>query len=602
MAASYIKETGLSITGYTELYESTWSRLMEAQDEYPLPEYSNQGMLITWRISFNKVQRQNDDAAQLLRMWGFLARDDMRYGFLVPVFVSDTPSGLNSRGRTAQKPLRFHFRKLKMKLGFANPTSARQSHRGGMKLQEWPEWLLRVSQDKQAFFNATRLLSRYSLINVQGGQEIYSIHPVLHEWMFHLSKSYDNEGAAILCGLAARLVSDQAIPDYQLDDFWPINRSLLPHAIEVCRRLDSWLYWNKTYDSKLCIEPTAMSSIGIIMYRMGHWSEAEKMCKRALDFGERTMAPEHPDILLAASVLGDVYRGQGKLAEAEKLHKQALNRHEKSLGPGHLNTLSSVRDIALIYLNRGELYEAEKMLQRVMDAYEKALGPEHLNTLLTVNRLGVCYAEQDKLVEAKRMHRRALDGLEKTVGPNHPETLFAVDNIGWIRREQGELDEAEKMHHRAINGFKEIVGSDHRFTLLSTLYLGYVYAEQGKLADAECIFKMILDRKEKGLGSSNSLVLKASRQLGLVYELQDKLEEAERMLKRSLDGHLETYGSEHRWNIHAASDLRRIQENLEESNEASTQASAATEEDEERSAEQQRESSSGSTNVHPDEA
>ncbi|KAI4732999.1 hypothetical protein E4T50_16445 [Aureobasidium sp. EXF-12298] len=76
-AAAYIGQTGVSIVQYLEYYDTMWKDLMEQQDEYPLQEYAERSVLTTWRLSYEQVKRQNEEASNLLQLWSFLYAGDL---------------------------------------------------------------------------------------------------------------------------------------------------------------------------------------------------------------------------------------------------------------------------------------------------------------------------------------------------------------------------------------------------------------------------------------------------------------------------------------------------------------------------------------------
>tara|TARA_R110002003_G_scaffold3248_1_gene24987 strand:+ start:3297 stop:3440 length:144 start_codon:yes stop_codon:yes gene_type:complete len=45
---------------------------MKIQERFPLEEYGDRSVLTTWTISYGQVQRQSEEAACLLKLWGFL--------------------------------------------------------------------------------------------------------------------------------------------------------------------------------------------------------------------------------------------------------------------------------------------------------------------------------------------------------------------------------------------------------------------------------------------------------------------------------------------------------------------------------------------------
>lgn len=93
---------------------------MKSEGRFPLEEYRDRSVLTTWTISYEQVQRQSQEAACLLKLWGFLDSGDMWYELIAA--HSDLEAGMDV-----------------------------------------PAWLLAFASDELAFDEAMGLLSHYSL-------------------------------------------------------------------------------------------------------------------------------------------------------------------------------------------------------------------------------------------------------------------------------------------------------------------------------------------------------------------------------------------------------------------------------------------------------
>ncbi|VBB78499.1 Putative protein of unknown function [Podospora comata] len=357
-AASYLRETRLDITSYVRLYKQQWDDLMrlDSESSLPLVDYEQGSVGTTWTISFKAIEASNGNASNLLRLWAFIDNKDLWYGLLQAAAY------------------------------------------GG---EQWPGWLCDIACNEVRFLDAARLLLRYSMIeareSVQGsgsgsGSSSYSIHPVVHRWTSHIQD--DNEKRLFL-QLAVRVVGF-SVPDSKTEDYWVLQRRLLPHA-ERC----SW--WAGGF--------------------RGGESDFE---------GINTTDATH--------MLGILYKDQGRLGEAEAMCQRALEGKEKALGPDHTSTLGTVNNLGLLYKDQCRLGEAEAMCQRALEGYEKALGPDHTSTLDTVNNLGILYAAQSRLGEAEAMYRRALSGFQTTLGPSHSKSQRAIRSIESLQQTQGTFD------------------------------------------------------------------------------------------------------------------------------------------------------------------
>ncbi|CAK7223200.1 hypothetical protein SBRCBS47491_005129 [Sporothrix bragantina] len=139
-AAAYRRETGLDITSYVRLYKQQWDDLMTSNIESgsPLMDYAQRSVGTTWTISFKAIETRSRNAANLLRVWAFIANKDLWYGLLQAAAVN---------------------REL------------------------WPEWLREMAYNEAKFLGTVRLLLRYSMIEVEESEQgSYNIHPVVHRW------------------------------------------------------------------------------------------------------------------------------------------------------------------------------------------------------------------------------------------------------------------------------------------------------------------------------------------------------------------------------------------------------------------------------------
>ncbi|KAI9712572.1 MAG: hypothetical protein M1828_001673 [Chrysothrix sp. TS-e1954] len=516
LAGSLVREMGWTFSTYNEQYEQQWLGLATEQDEYPLQEYEARGLLTTWLMSYNQVKNQSTDAVHLLRLWSMLSNKELPYKLIAAGRESDKDSG-ESR------------------------------------------WLLRIGGSKLAFSRLMRLLLRYSLADSNEAEEKYSMHSVLHEWVFYSSRNEDEAETNTMCWTAAAVIARQVPFEEARDDYWSVRRKLVPHASHVCRRAEQLLKSHQGEQDASERHSNAFS-LGHLIASVGRLEEAEKMYMRALQGYEKALGQEHTSTLDTVNHLGLLFTDQGKLKEAEKMYLRALQGYEKALGREHTSTLHTVNNLGNLYSDQGKLEEAEKMYMRALQGYEKALGQEHTSTLDTVNNLGNLFTDQGKLKEAEKMYLRALQGYEKALGREHTSTLNTVNNLGTLYKKQGKLDKAEKMYMRALQGTEKALGREHTSTLDTVNNLGLLFTDQGKLKKAEKMYMRALQGTEKALGREHTSTLDTVNNLGLLFGYEGKLEEAEKMYMRALQGYEAMLGAEHWKTCLVERNLRQLSE------------------------------------------
>ncbi|KAK4251063.1 kinesin light chain [Corynascus novoguineensis] len=438
-AASYFRESELNATTYVQLYKQQWDKLTRSDSETssPLVKYEQGSIGTTWTISFDAIRAQNENAANLLRLWALINNKDLWHGLL------------------------------------------QKARDDGDK---WPAWLIELASSEVKFLDAVQLLSRYSMIEAQDSMPgSYAMHPVVHRWASHILTRDKEEGFPRL----AVVLIGKSVPSNTAMDYLVFRRRLLPHAERIFR----WA--RQVYVDGDELEDTwtlnAIQHLGVLFEGQGRLGEAEAMYRRTLQGYDKALGPDHMLTVDTINKLGNVYRVQCRLEEAEAMYQRALQGYDKALVPDHTSTLGMVHDLGYIYADQGRLVEAEALYQRALQGRERVLGSNHTLTFETIQGIGNIYRAQHRLVDAERMFQRALQGKEKTLGPDHTSTLSAVHSLGNLYANQRRLLKAGAMYQRALQGYEKALGPDHSSTLITVHNLGNIYATQRRLDEAEQI-------------------------------------------------------------------------------------------------------------------
>jgi hypothetical protein len=186
-AASYLRQSGISVGKYIELYEQQWKGLMESQDRAgtPLHDYPERSVWTTWIISYHAIRAKSIAAANLLLLWACLDNKDVWYGLLAEAG--------------------------KKSIDVADSLS---------------EWLPNIVSNEVEFLGAIQLLRSYSLVEDVQDLASYTTHPVVHRWAFYMQ---DEEQRVVFTRLAVVVVG-WAVPDRSEKEHTTVQRRLLPHA------------------------------------------------------------------------------------------------------------------------------------------------------------------------------------------------------------------------------------------------------------------------------------------------------------------------------------------------------------------------------------
>lgn len=193
-AASYMRETGTSMTEYLEFYNTAWYDLMkdEARPESMLREYGSRSIQTTWTISFEYVKRKNEDAANLLQLWSHFDNRDI------------------------------WFELFNIRLKYSEELCVSP-----------PEWFHRVFFNKFSFGKTAATLLDYSLIEARHESDSYGVHPVVHEWC---RKTMDADRKRKSFTLALTVVTS-ALTNAAGIDYWKNQRRISPHSSRIIQQL-----------------------------------------------------------------------------------------------------------------------------------------------------------------------------------------------------------------------------------------------------------------------------------------------------------------------------------------------------------------------------
>ncbi|KAN0087059.1 hypothetical protein V8E54_000747 [Elaphomyces granulatus] len=476
-AASYMNQTGISVSTYLSLLERQENEIVELlsqdfEDEWRYVESKNP-VAVTWLISFHQIQGLNSLAADYL---SFMSCIDPR----------DIP------------------------LSLLPPDS---------------------SQVKQQI--ALGLLKAYSFITGQADDQTLSLHRLVHlatrNWLQSggmLEQWMVNTGKRVIDIFPSHVHENRIL--------W---RKYLPHALFI---LQSKEFQNDTRDREDLVQMVAqclysdgryheaevlfkevfekkrkrlkdddeemlnsMAWMASTYSEQGRWTEAEKLDVQVMETEKTVLGPEHPSTLTSMHNLASTYRNQGRWTEAEKLLVQVMETRKTVLGPEHPSTLASMHNLASTYLNQGRWTEAEKLFVQALETEKTVLGPEHPDTLTGMANLALTFWNQGRWTEAEKLKVQVMETRKTVLGPEHPDTLGSMHNLALTFWNQGRWAEAEKLGVQVMETFKTVLGPEHPNTLISMSSLFHTLKGLGRHAEALSLLQDCVQLQEQRLGPTH---------------------------------------------------------------------------------------------------
>jgi tetratricopeptide (TPR) repeat protein len=314
-AGAYIEESAISLADYLRHFQEQPKEILNRGKPTAYPET----VATTWRISFKAVEEKSTEAADLLRLFAFLASD------YIPRFLLVEGA------------------------------------------QHLPEKLCSAVNNKIGFNDAIAALRRYSLLGSTG--DGFSVHRLVQTVMLD---SLTEDEKKTWAKTAARLVYGVFPFDINDPKTWEKTSLLLPNALASSKHSE---------ELRVALEETSLLINGAGRYfrQRAEFQDAETAHRRALRIDEAIYGTDHPNVARDVNNLGLVLRDMGKLDEAKKCFERALKINEAVYGTDHPSMAIRINNLGGILQDLGELDEAKKCFDRALKVDEAVYGTDHPN-------------------------------------------------------------------------------------------------------------------------------------------------------------------------------------------------------------------------------
>ena len=569
-AGAYIEETGCNLAGYLQRYGQQRAYLLDRRgapgNDHP------QSVTTTFRLSMERVEREQHIAADLLRVCAVLHADAI-------------PEELFLEGATYLGPtletLAHNPCQLDQALAVLRSLSLvrRHSDMGMLSLHRLVQAVLRESMNEQAqdlwhrrvicalnaLFPAMTvessavvwrrcerflphvLVQSSAIPDHAGGAELAQ---VLWKAADYLREQAQNKRAALLYERAlhvGELAMGAAHPDlaYPLTGLAILYREqgefeqaepLFQHALQIREQALG-------LEHPLVAYP--LMGLAILSDEQGKSELAEDLYTRALQIRERALGLEHPLVALTLNNMAIHYKKRGEPARAESLYERALSIQVRVLGPGHSQLARSLYNLANLYIEQGKYEQAEPLLQRSLEIGEQAWRPEHPNVAYPLDGLAKLYIEQEKHEQAEQLSRRTLCLWEQAWGPEHVLLADPLHNLAILAQRQGKHEQAERLLRRALRIVEQEPGPGHPGLTRPLNSLANLFRDQGNYEQAQPLYQRARSLCEQHLGEIHPETAHILHDLAIFHQRQDQLDEARSLAERALSIRSQSLGITH---------------------------------------------------------
>lgn len=481
-AGAYIEETGCGLASYLNRYNMHQKELLQrrsaSQTDY------NDSVATTWSLSFQRIEKANRAAADLMRLCSFIEPDEIPE----EIFIKGAPD-----------------------LGLT---------------------LMPVATDELKLDQALEEILQYSLMKRNEKAKILSIHRLVQAV---LKARMSLKTQRLWAERAVRAVN-HTLPDIGWETL-SLGQRLLPHA-QACAVLI------ESYGFAFPEAADLLIWTGSFLIAHEDYIHEELVSQRASAFQDQ-MSGSTPFVTSIESFSqGSHLVEHNREKEAEPLYRQALTIQEQTLGPDHPDIATTIHDLGEILQSQSQYEQAEDLYHRALSIRQRVLGKEHPATVATLNSLGLLYWEQDRFKDAEEAFTEALNIVKSTMGSENPRTASILFNLGRLYKDLDKYKEAETFLKQAlaIREQRERSVDLGVANIISTL--GFLYLEQGKYSEAELYLQKALTLRQQGLGTTHPNTASSMISLGQYYNYRGNYKEAEVLLRQALVIYEQVLGSD----------------------------------------------------------
>jgi tetratricopeptide (TPR) repeat protein len=403
-AAAYIREASHDIFQFLPGYLND-RKFYHARTSRGNRMYSN-SLATTWHLSFQQVQKNSNDAAELLKLLAFLNPDGVLIEFL-------------ERGREGLTP----------------------------ELQA-------LVTDRKKLYDALAELTRFSLI---GRQNECSPRITIHRLVQSIIQ--DDMSPLHFSAMTTTVVG-LCESGFPRTDYW------MGETLEL-RQLGR-KYQDQVFLPLRALGHVASIGMANVMYRVGaflletgDYQQAEEFSAKAVIIMEVLKGAEHSDTLVVTNLLAAACRLQGKWDRAQKLEENVLELRERLCGQDDPDTLRAMGNLATTHRQRGKWDLARNLEENVLEARERLFGQEHPDTLWAMANLGYTYGCLGAISTSIEFLETAVAKQNRILGHEHPDALPARRYLALSYEKDGRLGPAIALLDDTLEVQTRILGELH---------------------------------------------------------------------------------------------------------------------------------------------
>jgi tetratricopeptide (TPR) repeat protein len=270
---------------------------------------------------------------------------------------------------------------------------------------------------------------------------------------------------------------------------------------------------------------------GIAEYRLGHFAEADRLLRRALEYAEQ----DH-DVFSAALnrvALGDIYQAQGQFRKAQQIYEEGISIFRQTK---RVHALAiTLRNLAAVLTAQRKYTESIRHLEEASMLAKTIVPVDFELELRILETFGVTYFGQRKVDKALESFKRSIELVSaRGFGMSDLNLGQMLNNLANVYAYKRQYGWAEDTYIRALRVTEEQFGRNHRQFANILNNLGYLYMTIGRYEEAEVQVRQSLAIAEGSELGLDDVVIRSLHALGKIHMKRNEDEQAEATLSRAL--------------------------------------------------------------------
>ena len=272
---------------------------------------------------------------------------------------------------------------------------------------------------------------------------------------------------------------------------------------------------------------------------------ARKYYENALSMHLRHFSPDHTDVAIIYTHLGDIHLRLGDIEQAKKYQERALAIWLKKLGPDHLDVANTYSRLGHIHEQLGDIEQAKEYQERALAIWLNKLGPDHTDVATAYSQLGDIHLRLDDIEQAKEYQELALAIWLKKLGPDHSDVATIYRKLSDIHLRLGDIKQATKYQERTLVILLNRLSPDHTDVATAYSQLGDKHLRLDNIEQAKEYQELALAIRLKKLGPDHPDVATIYRKFGDIHLRLGDIKQVKEYQERALAILLKKLGPDH---------------------------------------------------------